>query len=440
MPNLQWHSGLWQLCYNGAEENHMASYHISGGRELSGSISISGSKNAALPIICATLLTDEECILKNVPDIQDVRNLMEILHGLGSEVSYRSNTLFIKNIGVNSFEPQAELVKKLRGSILLLGPLLSRFHKAKMPFPGGDVIGKRPIDTHLLALKDFGVKIEANGFIDAHADKITGSEIILNEISVTATENAIMLAVLAEGMTQIHLAATEPHVQDLCRFLNKMGAKISGISTHDLVIEGVKQLHGTDHAIIFDDVVACSFMSLAAATKSEMIIENIRPEFLYSPMNQFRRMNVNFEIGKDSIKIKKPLDSYKAAKIKAGLYPGLLSDYIPPFAVLATQAEGISVIHEWMYEGRLGYIHELSKMGAKARIMDQHFAEIEGPCALNGTNVSSLDIRSGMVLIIAALVAQGKSVLHDVEHLDRGYENLESILVGVGADIKRVEE
>jgi UDP-N-acetylglucosamine 1-carboxyvinyltransferase len=418
----------------------MASYHINGGKELSGSISVSGSKNAALPIICATLLCQELCTLSNVPDILDVRNLIEILRQLGSKITFERNTLIIDNSGVNSFEPKEELVKKLRGSILLLGPLLSRFHKVIMPFPGGDLIGKRPIDSHLLALKDFGAEISESKQLQVNIDKIVGSEIILNEMSVTATENVIMLACKAEGQSRIHLAATEPHVQDLCKFLNLAGAKISGIGTHDLLIEGVAELHGTAHTIIFDNEVAASLMNLAAATKSEMTITNIKPEYLYSPVILFRQMNVNFEIFADSIKIKKPLAAYKAAKIKGGVYPGLMSDYIPPFSVLATQAEGKSIIHEWMYEGRLGYIHELAKMGAKARILDQHYAEIEGPCKLHGTFVSSLDVRSGMVMVIAALVEEGKSVLHDVEHLDRGYENLDIALAGLGADIKRLEE
>lgn len=407
---------------------------------MSGRVSIWGSKNAALPAICATLLTREKCILKNVPDILDVRNLIEILTGLGSKISFEKNIVTVDNSWVNSFEPDEQLVKKLRGSILLLGPLLARFKQVVMPFPGGDLIGKRPIDSHLIAMHDLGAEIIENGKLQLRTDKLIGAEIILNEMSVTATENAIMAAVTAQGQTAIHLAATEPHVQDLCRLLNSMGAKISGIGTHDLKIEGVNSLHGVEHTIIFDNEVACSFLNLAAATRSELTVDNIRSEYMYSSIIQFRQMNVNFSVAENSITINKPDGPYKSAKIKTNIYPGLLSDFIPPFAVLATQAEGKSMIHEWMYEGRLGYIHELSKMGAKARILDQHYAEIEGPTQLHGTNVSSLDVRSGMVMVIAALTASGKSVLHDIEHIERGYQNLDQVLRELGADIKRDQE
>ena len=417
----------------------MVTFQINGAKPLAGRVRISGSKNAVLPILCATLLTEEHCIIRNVPEIADVKTLVTICEGLGSKISFANHTLETDNSALKSFSPDAALVKKLRGSILLIGPLLSRFGQVVMPFPGGDLIGKRPIDTHLLALKDFGAVVEESDALRI-SGKLKGAETILNELSVTATENAIMAAVFAQGQSQIHLAAAEPHVQDLCRFLNAMGAKISGIGTHDIVIDGVTKLHGVDYTIISDDAVASSFMNLAAATKSELLIENIEPKYLYSPIIQLRQMNVNFEVLKDSIKINKPLGAYKAAKIKTNIFPGLMSDYIPPFAVLATQAEGKSVIHEWMYEGRLGYIHELAKMGARCRILDQHYAEIEGPNNLYGTNVSSLDLRSGMVLIIAALVAEGKSVLHDAEHIDRGYERIDEVLRSIGADIERVNQ
>lgn len=405
---------------------------------MSGTIHIGGSKNATLPIICATLLTKGTCVLKNVPDISDVHNLIKIMEQLGSKISFEGDVLTIDNSGVNSYQPEDGLVKKLRGSILLLGPLLARFGKVHMPMPGGDVIGSRPIDTHLLALKEFGAEIKENGFLEVSASNLTGKRIILNEMSVTATENTIMAAVLAKGHSTIHLAATEPHVQDLCNMLNKMGAKISGIGTHDLRIDGVETLQGAEHKIIFDNEVAASFINLAAATKSEIVIDNIQPDYLNGALILWKTMNVDFEISKSSIKVKKPSGPYKAATIKTSIYPGLLTDYVPPFTVLATQAEGTSLVHEWMYEGRLGYIHELSKMGANARILDQHRAEIKGPSQLRGNNVSSLDVRSGMVMIIAALVAEGQSVLHDVEHIERGYPDIIGTLKSLGANITRI--
>lgn len=417
----------------------MAIYTITGGMPLSGSIKIGGSKNATLPIICATLLTDQKCVLTNVPEISDVYALKAILEDLGSKVTFENHTFTVDNSGVNSYQPKEELVKKLRGSILLLGPLLARFKKVVMPIPGGDLIGKRPIDAHLVAMELLGAKVQHNGRLELSVDKLVGQRIIMTEMSVTATENAIMGAVTADGLTTIHLAATEPHVQDLCHMLNEMGAKISAIGTHDLKIEGVAKLNGVEHRIIPDNDVATSYINLAAATKSEMTIENVNPDFLNAAFIQFRQMNVNFEIERNAIRVKKPIGEYKGFQLKTNIFPGLMSDQIPPFVVLATQAEGKTTVHEWMYEGRLGYIHELAKMGANARIIDQHRAEIEGPTKLHGTNVSSLDVRSGMVMVIAALVAEGISVLHDVEHIERGYEGLVEMLKSIGAEIERSE-
>ena len=332
----------------------MATLKITGGKELSGNILISGSKNATLPIICATLLTDEQCVLRNVPDISDAHNLVSILRGLGSKVVFEDHVITIDNSGVDSYSPDKDLVKKLRGSLLLLGPLLGRFNKVSLPTPGGDAIGRRPIDTHLMVLEELGAKIVEGDNLEISAEELVGKDIILKEASVTATENAIMAAVKARGTTQLHLCAIEPHVQDLCRMLNAMGAKISGIGTHDLTIEGVGRLNGVEHNIIFDNEVTCSFINLAAATKSPLVIEQVQPQYLSSALIQFKQMNVNFEVAKEKIVVNKPDGPYQASKIKAGLYPGLMSDYIPPFAVLATQAEGTSMIHEWMYEGRLG--------------------------------------------------------------------------------------
>lgn len=417
----------------------MAIYTIKGGKPLSGKISVSGSKNATLPIICATLLTDEKCVLHNVPGISDVHHLLEILNDLGSKSVFSNHTVEIDNSKVNLYEPRADLVRKFRGSILLLGPLLSRFKKVIMSIPGGDVIGKRPLDAHLVAIETLGATVQHNADLQVTATKLVGGKIIMTEMSVTGTENAIMAAVRASGRSEIHLAAAEPHVQDLCHFLNAMGARISGIGTHDLVIEGVEKLHGAEYTIIPDSDVACSYINLAAATKSEVTVEKIRPEFLDAAMIQFKQMNVKLEVGADYVTVKKPQGDYKAFPIKANNYPGLMSDQVPPFAVLATQAVGRTLVHESMYEGRLGYVHELAKMGANAKIIDQHRAEIDGPTPLSGTNVSSLDIRSGMVMLIAALVASGKTVLHDIEHIERGYDNIVQLLKNLGADIERGE-
>jgi len=417
----------------------MAIYKIKGAKELSGTVTVGGSKNAILPAMCATLLTKDLCVIRNVPEISDVYNLKSILEKLGSKVTFEDHVLTIDNSKVESFKPDPELVKKLRGSILLLGPLLARFNKVVMPIPGGDLIGKRPIDAHLVALEMLGAKTKIDDLLEVSTKKLVGANIIMVELSVTATENAIMAAVTATGSTVIHLAATEAHIQSLCHMLNSMGAMISGIGTHDLVIAGVEKLNGTDFKIIHDNEVACSFINLAAATKSELTIQNVHPEFLAAAFIQFMQMNVNFEVGDTWVKVLKPKEEYTAFKITSNIYPGLMSDYIPPFAVLATQAQGTTQLHEWMYEGRLGYIHELSKMGAKAHIIDQHRAEITGPTELSGTDVSSLDVRSGMVLVIAALVAKGESTLHEIQHIERGYEDIVNKLKAIGADIERVE-
>jgi UDP-N-acetylglucosamine 1-carboxyvinyltransferase len=426
----------------------MASFLIHGGTPLSGELFVSGSKNAVLPIICATILAKESCVLRNVPDIADVGHLLQILKEMGVEVDDTvSHQIIINTANIRTSTPHTELVKKFRGSILLLGPLLARFGEAHMPYPGGDLIGKRPIDTHVAALKALGAsevsddipRDHENQMLHMHMVRPQDAIVTMSELSVTATENAIMAAVCANGTVEIHLAAAEPHVQDLCIFLNAMGAQISGVGTHDLLIKGVSELHGAEHSIVPDNDVACSFLNLAAATRSELTIQKIRPEYLRAPLNKFREMNVNFTVGPDSITILKPTKAYiaPATKLEGMIYPGVGSDQIPPFAVLATQAEGTTLIHEHMYEGRLGYIHELAKMGAQAHIVDQHRAVITGPCKLRGMNVNSLDVRSGMVMVIAALVAEGKSVLHDIEHVDRGYEHLDVSLQNIGANITR---
>ena len=424
----------------------MSTYTIRGGKPLSGTLAVSGSVNAALPIICASLLAGEPCTLENIPDISDVHHLLAIVEDLGAKVDYVAAThhLTVDPRTISKSIPNPELVKKLRGSILLIGPLLSRAGSVTVPYPGGDLIGKRPIDTHLLALQELGAQVREGDVlqISAPAGGLRGADVILNEMSVTATENAVMAAACASGDTSIHLAATEPHVQDLCRFLNAIGAKIENIGQHDLLVHGVPiaSLHGASYAVIYDNEVTASYANLAAAARCEMFIQHAQPQFMYGASIQWKLMGVNFEVQPDGILVKKPTGPYRAAKIKTSVYPGLMTDYIPPFVVLATQAEGTSQVHEWMYEGRLGYIHELSKMGANCRILDQHRAEVTGATQLHGTNVSSLDVRSGMVMIIAALIADGKSVLHDVEHVERKYENILGILKQAGADIERGEE
>ncbi|MEK7624401.1 MAG: UDP-N-acetylglucosamine 1-carboxyvinyltransferase [Patescibacteria group bacterium] len=420
----------------------MEHFVIKGGRPLAGEIEVSGSKNALLPILAATLLTTELCEIENVPLIQDGENTLNIIRDLGAKVVRQGKKVLIDSAGLNSFTPPAETVRKFRGSILFAGALLGRYGKAVMPYPGGDIIGSRPLDVHLDVFKSLGadvsetpdhlLKIEA-----LPAGRLKGTKIILSEISVTATENALLASVLAEGETVIKLAATEPHIQDLAVFLGKMGAKIEGAGTNTIRVQGVKKLYGAKHAIIPDSDETMSLAVLAAATHSDVLIKSINPEFLDAGLQKLKAMAVNFELGENWLHVKKPIGLYQTSKIQSGLYPKLMTDQIPPLAVLATQASGVSLIHEWMYEGRLGYINELIKMGANAVILDPHRALIIGPTPLRGSEIKALDVRSGMTLIIAALVAEGESVLNEAFHVDRGYEKIEERLQKLGADIVR---
>lgn len=417
----------------------MAKFIIQGGKKLAGEIQVAGSKNAMFPLFAAALLTQEQCVFTNVPEITDNHAMIELLAALGAELEVSEHRVSIKAANLTKFEMDAGLTGKFRGSIVVIGALLARLGRAKMFSPGGDMIGKRPIDAHLAAFEALGAKTSVNGAIEVAAEKLRGGKIILEESSVTATENAILAASRAEGQTTIKLAAMEPHVQQLCEFINLMGGKISGIGSTTIVIEGVSKLHGAEIALIPDSNEAASFITLAAATKSEVTVTHINPEFMDDFFLKLKTMNVNFEVGPDFVKVKPPQGDYLAAKIQCGLYPKLASDDIPPMAVLATQAVGKSVMNEWMYENRLGYATELMKMGAIVEAVDSHNIVFTGPTNLHGAQLTGSDIRMGMTLVVAALVAAGESEIGGVEHIDRGYENIEQRLTKLGADIKRID-
>ncbi len=401
---------------------------------------MAGMKNAATPIIAATLLTKEDCLIDNVPRITDVFKMLEIIKSLGGEVSWLGDHQV--RISTAKVEPglvDQEAVACMRSSILLLGPLLARFRSVNLPEPGGCIIGNRPIDTHLSALARLGAVIErSNGIYHLEADRLAGANIILPEFSVTATENAIMAAVLASGRTVIKLAAAEPHVQDLIKFLNQLGAKISGAGTHTLVIDGVKSLGGGSHTLIPDQIEAGTFAVAAAVTRGEVIIENIIPEHLEIILLNLERAGVNFELGEDWLKIK-PSTSLKAFHLQTLPYPGFPTDLQAPFSVLATQCVGTSLIQDPMYEGRLGYVQELIKMGANAIVADPHRVIITGPTPLYGQEIKSFDLRAGATLIIAGLAASGETIVNEAEMVDRGYEKIEERLSNLGARIRRVE-
>lgn len=426
----------------------MYKYIIEGSFPIKGRIKSSGNKNAALPCLAATLLTDEEVVLKNLPDIEDVRVMVDILKDLGSSVKksgkheYRIKT---NNIKKETISP--ELSQEIRASILFAGPLLARVGKVVMPPPGGDVIGRRRLDTHFLALKELGARIEIDGLITLQSNKLAGADIFLDEASVTATENAIMAAVLAEGSTIIQNAASEPHVQDLCRMLNNMGAKISGIGANILKIDGVKKLKGTKFTIGADFMEVGSLIGLAAVTRGELEIEDAAPDNLRMTKIAFGKLGIHWETDGQTIRIQ-PGQELKVLpdiggmipKIDDAPWPGFPPDLISIALVVATQVKGTVLVYEKMFESRMFFVDKLIGMGAGIILCDPHRAVVSGPSRLRGAELVSPDVRAGMALVIAALCAEGRSDIHNVYQIERGYENLVHRLASLGANIKRVSE
>jgi UDP-N-acetylglucosamine 1-carboxyvinyltransferase len=417
----------------------MEQFVINGPTHLNGTVKISGSKNAALPIVASTLLLKGKTTLKNVPAIKDVEAIINLINDLGASTKFENNILEIDTTKIKNEDPDPNLVRHLRASILLIAPLLIKNKQVSIPHPGGCLIGSRPIDVHLAGLTKMGAKIE-EGTIDyvLKAESLASAELTA-DFSVTGTENLVMAAVLTKGETKINLAASEPHVQDLCNFLVKAGAKIEGIGTHNLIINGVAELLGVEYEIIPDQIEAGTFAIAAAASKGHVVIDGFIKEHQESLLSKFEKAGVNFtHLNKDSLEIK-PSHSLKPINIRTEIYPGFPTDLQAPMAVLATQANGTSEIYETIFEGRLGYINELSKMGASCITRDAHQATITGPTPLFGTRITSFDLRAGATLIIAALIAQGESRLDQIEIIDRGYEDIEEKFRGIGADIRRVK-
>ena len=418
----------------------MQKFIINGGKPLEGKIDIMGSKNATTPILSACLLTKEECVIDNIPLIADVLKMIEILESMGVETEWVGKRQLKVKAGdnVNPEKMDFTVVGKMRSSILLIGSLLARFKKFKIKHPGGCIIGARPIGIHFDALEALGAKItQDENFYYFEADQLIGKTIILKEFSVTATENLMMAATLAEGTTTIKIAAIEPHVQDLARFLIKMGAKIKGLGIHTIQIEGMKKLHGAQHKIIPDPIEAGTFAIAAAATKGNVEINNVNLHELDLVLEKLKEIGVNFGMKNNKLIIK-PTNKFNAVnKIETRTYPGIPTDLQAPLAILATQAEGTTLVHDTMYEGRFAYINELNKMGANAIICDPHRALITGPTPLYGQTITSFDLRAGATLIIAALLAKGQSVIEKIDQVDRGYERIEERLKNLGADIRR---
>ena len=425
----------------------MHKYEIEGGFPIKGKIKASGNKNAALPCIAAILLTDEVVELSNIPEIEDVRVMIEILEYLGCTVKKTgANRFRFKMNDINNEVPYS-LASAVRASILFAGPLLARTGKVILPPPGGDVIGRRRLDTHFMALTSLGARVEVDGQFTITANKLVGVDLFLDEASVTATENAIMAAVLAEGVTVIQNAASEPHVQDLCNMLNGMGAKITGIGSNILYIEGVKILKGTEFSIGSDFMEVGSYIGLAAVTRGELEIEDANPEYLRMCKIAFGKMGIHWKTEGNTIHIP-PNQNLRVVSDMGGMipqiddapWPGFPPDLTSIITVVATQVEGTILIHEKMFESRMFFVDKLISMGAGIILCDPHRAVVTGPRVLTGSDLVSPDVRAGMAMVIAAMCARGKSTIHNVYQIERGYESLSEKLNSLGANIKRVKE
>ena len=424
----------------------MSKYTIEGSFPLKGRVRASGNKNAALPCIAATLLTDEEVILKNIPEIKDVHVMFEVLKSLGVQVERKSHGEYsVKTNNIKSSEILTEHASNIRASILFAGPLLARTGKVILPPPGGDIIGRRRLDTHFLAFSALGVQIEIDGLFKLNANKLVGMDIFLDEASVTATENAIMAASLASGQTTIMNAASEPHVQDLCNMLNSMGAKITGIGSNVLHIDGVKKLGGTEFEIGSDFMEVGSYIGLAAVTRGELEIEKAGPEHLQMTKIAFNKLGIHWETDGSTIKIPSGQDMRvipelggMIPKIDDAPWPGFPADLTSIMTVVATQVEGTVLIHEKLFESRMFFVDKLIGMGARIILCDPHRAVVSGPARLKGAELVSPDVRAGMAMVIAALCAEGKSEIQNVYQIERGYERLAEKLASLGARIERV--
>ena len=416
----------------------MSKFIIQGNTKLSGEISVKGAKNNALKIIPAILLTNEKVTIHNVPNIIDVNLSLDILKSLGADIKKIGNSSFeIQAKNINPKNLNTDLAKKIRASLMFVAPLLHRFKEVSIPHPGGCVIGKRPIDFFVDFFQTLGVKIVEDGLNYKFVNNgLKGSKYVFPQISHTGTESLILAAVLTPGKTEIINAACEPEVEALAEFLNNMGAKITGAGTHNIIITGVKKLHGTEFTIIPDRIEAGSFLCIGIATKSLIKIKNCNPNHLDVPIKLLQKMGVDMEIGKDYIKILK-VNKLKSENITTHEYPGLPTDLQSCFTVLLTQAQGMSIVHETIYESRLFFTDLLSRMGASIVLCDPHRAVINGPSKLFGKKVESPDIRAGLAMLIAGLIANGQTEIDYIEQIDRGYENIDKRLNKLGAKIER---
>jgi UDP-N-acetylglucosamine 1-carboxyvinyltransferase len=419
---------------------------IEGGHPLSGRIRAAGNKNAALPIVAAALLTDEPVTLTNIPAIRDVDTMLELVADLGVDVERRNGAVTIHAEDVRKVELDDELCTRIRASILLAGPLLARWGEAIVPPPGGDVIGRRRLDTHIAAFARLGAEIRPNRRLHMKANGLVGARVFLDEASVTGTENAVMAAVLAQGETTIVNAASEPHVQDLCRFLVSLGARIEGIGSNVLRIHGVDRLGGGEWRICPDHIEVASFVGLGAVTEGELVIEDVVAEDMVGVWQGFDRLGVEWQVegttirvpGRQELVIKDDLGA-QIPKVEDGPWPAFPADLTSIALAVATQARGTVLIFEKMFENRLFFVDKLVTMGARIILCDPHRAVVNGPARLYGERMESPDIRAGMAMLIASLCAEGRSTIGNIGQIDRGYERIDERLRALGAGIERVE-
>jgi len=426
----------------------MEKFVIEGGKSLNGEVTPSGNKNAALPILAACLLVEEPVVLHNVPQIRDVLDMRLLLESLGVEVQTLNETTWritARDVKPANLDP--DLCRRIRASILLAGPMVARAGELQIPPPGGDVIGRRRLDTHILALEALGVQAEYERILKFHVKELTGANILLDEASVTATENTIMAAVTAKGMTTIHNAASEPHVQELCHILNQMGANISDIGSNTIHIEGVQTLHGTEFTIGSDMLEVISFVGAAAVTHGQVRVRNAGVSHLRMVSQVFQRMGVIWDVdGKDiivpaqqTLAVKPDMDG-AVPEIKTNVWPAFPTDLMSIAITVSTQTTGSVLFHDWMYSGRMYFTDKLVSMGARIILCDPYRCLVQGPNQLYSEKLESPDIRAGMALLLATLAAKGVSVIRNVGQIDRGYQQVDEKLRMIGAKIERTSE
>lgn len=417
----------------------MEKYLIQGGGKLKGEIKVAGAKNHALKVLAACVMMDGECVIKNMPRIEDIFRMIEVMEGLGAKASWEGSTLTIDCSSISGSKPDFELARKFRASMMLAGPLLARFGKVSMPHPGGCIIGKRPIDLFMEGFRVMGAKIdEDENAFEIKAPKLTGGRIVMTKVAVTATESLMMTACLAKGTTVIVNAAMEPEIPALADFLNSCGAKISGAGTSEITIEGVDKLNPGECEIIPDRIEAGSFIMMGLITGSEIKVSDCNPGHLEVVLATLEKAGAKMEIGDDYV-ITKP-SKLRGTELRTHEYPGFITDLQAIFTVLMTQADGVSLIHETIFDGRLFYTDKLAQMGANIVMCDPYRVIVNGPTPLYGRTLESPDLRAGMALVLAGLVAKGRTAIENIYQIERGYENIIERLQSLGANISKTAD